>query len=203
MTVAAAVLAAGRGSRLAAPGGGGAPTPPKPLLRLRGRPLVGWALEAALDAGMSPVVLVVGRRGREVARAAPEGVVVATARASHRGIAHSLRVALDTLARVPAVSAVCVGLADQPLVGAEAYRRLAAAHRAGAMLAVATYQGARRNPVLVGRELFEEAHRLRGDVGARALFDAYPVVDVDCTGTGDPADVDTLDDLRALEETMR
>jgi hypothetical protein len=28
------------------------------------------------------------------------------------------------------------------------------------------------------------------------------VVTVDCTGTGDPRDVDTLDDLRTLEEEM-
>ena len=27
-------------------------------------------------------------------------------------------------------------------------------------------------------------------------------VEVDCTGTGDPADVDTLDDLHALEENQ-
>ena len=27
----------------------------------------------------------------------------------------------------------------------------------------------------------------------------HTVTDVDCSGTGDPTDVDTLDDLRALE----
>ena len=39
------------------------------------------------------------------------------------------------------VGAVCVGLADQPFVGPDAYRRLAAAYDAGATLAVATYDG--------------------------------------------------------------
>ena len=55
---------------------------------------------------------------------------------------------------------MCVGLADQPRVGAEAYRRLVAAHAAGAELAVTTYSGERGNPVLLGRSLWPEARRL-------------------------------------------
>ena len=57
--VAAAVLAAGRGSRL---GGDAA----KPLLRWRGRPLVAWAVDAARASGLEPLVVVVGYRGDEV-----------------------------------------------------------------------------------------------------------------------------------------
>jgi hypothetical protein len=30
----------------------------------------------------------------------------------------------------------------------------------------------------------------------------HEVIEVDCTGTGDPRDVDTLDDLRALESEL-
>jgi molybdenum cofactor cytidylyltransferase len=185
------VLAAGRGSRL------GTRTP-KPLLLLDGRPLVDWALAAAGAAGLAPVLLVVGRARRSVARAAPAGVDVVTSRHWRRGIAHSLHAALDALEPTPA-AAVCVGLADQPLVGADAYRRLAAAHADGARLAVATYDGTRGNPVLLDRTLWDDARTLRGDVGARALMRRHPVVDVDCTGTGDPSDVDTLDDLHTVE----
>jgi molybdenum cofactor cytidylyltransferase len=188
---ATAILAAGRGSRLAGP-------TPKPLLTLEGRPLVRWALDAATDAGAAPVLLVVGRSGRAVGRAAPSDVVVVRARAWRRGIAHSLRAALDALADT-AAPAVCIGLADQPLVGPDAYRRLAAAHARGARLAVATYAGARGNPVLLDRSLWPAARALRGDVGARALMADHEVTEVDCTGTGDPSDVDTLDDLRALD----
>jgi CTP:molybdopterin cytidylyltransferase MocA len=43
------------------------------------------------------------------------------------------------------------------------------------------------------------ARALTGDAGARQLMDGSEV-EVDCTGTGDPTDVDTLDDLRSLEE---
>ena len=69
-----------------------------------------------------------------------------------------MRAALAALDGYPSVRAVCVGLADQPRVGAEAYRRLAAAFEAGAELAVATYDGDRGNPVLLARSLWGEAH---------------------------------------------
>jgi molybdenum cofactor cytidylyltransferase len=204
MSVAAVVLAAGRGARLAASSGdaGAHAAVAKPLLEYRGRPLVVWALDAAVDSGLHPVVLVVGHEGDEVARVADafDGVTVVPAPDWADGISQSLRAALEALAADLAVDAVCVGLADQPRVGAEAYRRVAAAAEAGAALAVATYAGGRGNPVAIGRTLWPAARALTGDAGARQLMDER-VVEVDCTGTGDPADVDTLDDLRSLEET--
>jgi molybdenum cofactor cytidylyltransferase len=187
------VLAAGRGSRL-----GG--STPKPLLELRGRPLVAWALDAAQASGCAPVVLVVGHRAGKVAAVAPQGVLVTPARRWKRGIARSLRAALAELDGYAQVQAVCIGLADQPLVGPDAYRRLAAAHGDGAELAVATYGGERGNPVVLARTLWPAAMKLDGDEGARVLMRAHPPVEVPCDGTGDPSDVDTLDDLRRLEQ---
>jgi molybdenum cofactor cytidylyltransferase/nicotine blue oxidoreductase len=192
--VAIAVLAAGRGSRL----GGDVP---KPLVELRGRPLVSWALDAATTSGLRPVVLVVGHHGGAVARVAPEGVVVVRSRRWRRGIARSLRAALEALEPWAQVGAVAVGLADQPLVGPDAYRRLAGAYRDGARLAMATYHGQRRNPVLLARTMWAQARELDGDEGARVLMDDE-AVEVDCTDTGSAADVDTLDDLREAERLL-
>ena len=192
--VAVAVLAAGRGSRL----GGDVP---KPLVELRGRPLVSWALDAATTSGLRPVVLVVGHHGGAVARVAPEGVVVVRSRRWRRGIARSLQAALGALEPWAQVGAVAVGLADQPLVGPDAYRRLAGAYRDGARLAMATYHGQRRNPVLLARTMWAQARELDGDEGARVLMDDE-AVEVDCTDTGSAADVDTLDDLREAERLL-
>jgi molybdenum cofactor cytidylyltransferase len=193
--VAIAILAAGRGARL----GGDIP---KPLVELRGRPLVSWALDAATVSDLRPVVLVVGHRGDAVARAATEGVLVVRSRRWRRGIARSLRAALEALEPWAQVGAVAVGLADQPLVGADSYRRLAGAYRDGARTAVATYHGQRRNPVLLARTMWPRARRLDGDEGARALMGGESVVEVDCTETGSAADVDTLDDLREAERLL-
>jgi CTP:molybdopterin cytidylyltransferase MocA len=198
--VAIAVLAAGRGSRL-----GG--EDPKPLLEWQGRPLVAWALDAATATGLDPVVVVTGYKRREVAKAVQErfdgfkGVTMVHNRQWKRGIASSLRAALDFVDPYTRVGAVCVGLADQPRVGAEAYRRLVEAYAGGADLAVATYAGRRANPVLLARSLWPEARELTGDIGARALMQRHEVVEVPCDDTGSPADVDTYTDLDQLEAT--
>jgi molybdenum cofactor cytidylyltransferase len=190
--VAIAILAAGRGSRLG--------DDAKPLALLHDRPLVSWALDAAIASGLHPVWLVTGYQGRHVAAAAPKGVDVAHNRHWRSGIASSLRSALRAIDPYAEVAAVCVGLADQPRVGPEAYRRLADAHAAGAPLAVATYRGVRGNPVLLARSLWAEANQLEGDVGARQLMQRHEVVEVSCDDTGSAVDVDTAEDLEQLNE---
>jgi CTP:molybdopterin cytidylyltransferase MocA len=193
MTVAVAVFAAGRGSRL----GGEAS---KPLLEWRGRPLLGWALDAALGSGLAPVLVTVGYRADDVRGGVPDPVEIVDNPEWEEGIAASLRAVVTALEPRPEVTAVCVGLADQPRTGPEAYRRLAAAHEAGAQFAVATYDGRRGNPVLLARSLWPQAMELRGDAGARQLMDTVPVTDVPCDGTGHADDVDTLEDLGRLQE---
>jgi CTP:molybdopterin cytidylyltransferase MocA len=80
--------------------------------------------------------------------------------------------------------------------------RLVAAFEEGAEVAVATYGGRRRNPVLFSRAVWPllEAE-LSGDEGARAVLRRHPdlATEVPCDGVGDPADVDTAEDLRSLE----
>jgi CTP:molybdopterin cytidylyltransferase MocA len=191
------VLAAGRGLRF----GGDAP---KSLTPLHGRPLLAYALDAAVASGCSPV-LVVASDERVTTAATTVAGPIETARneAPERGIASSLQCALRHFEPDPDAVAVVVGLADQPLVGAEAYRRVAAAYDRGARLAYATYGGDRGNPVLIGRDYWSEAMELVGDVGARDLFRRHPAVAVPCDGTGAPSDVDTPEDLAELESRWR
>jgi molybdenum cofactor cytidylyltransferase/nicotine blue oxidoreductase len=191
LSTAAAVLAAGRGSRL----GGDAS---KPLLEWRGRPLVAWAVEAALESVARPVVVVVGYRADDV-RAALVGydVLVVDNPEWEEGIASSLRAALTVLTPMDEVDAVAVGLADQPMVGSGAYDGLAAF---GGEVVVAHYDGQPGNPVKLARSLWSEALELRGDVGARALMRDRVVGWIDCTDTGSAADIDTLEDLERLQQ---
>jgi CTP:molybdopterin cytidylyltransferase MocA len=193
VSVAVAVFAAGRGRRL------GGDTP-KPLLDWRGRPLVAWALDAACSSGLAPVLVTVGYRAGDVRAAVPAGVEVVENPEWQEGISSSLRAVLRALRPRDDVTAVCIGLADQPRTGPESYLRLAAAHHDGAELAVATYGARRGNPVLLARSLWAQACELQGDAGARQLMDVVTVTEVPCDGTGTADDVDTLEDLGRLQE---
>jgi molybdenum cofactor cytidylyltransferase len=187
------LLAAGRGVRF----GGEIP---KPLLELGGVPLVARALRAALESGLAPVVVVVS--DDRVAEALPASVSVVRNTTPEAGIASSLHAGLGALEADTELDGAVVGLADQPFVGADAYRRVARAYDAGARLAVATYAGVRGNPVLIGREHWPEALALTGDEGARVLLRRHGAVEIPCDGTGEPTDVDTPDDLAELETRL-
>ncbi len=191
--IAAIVLAAGAGSRF----GGG-----KLLAPYRGRPMIEGALVNLADAPVDETVVVVGadaKRLREVCE--PYGVRVVENPGWAEGMSTSVRAGLKALG--PEAQAAVVLLADQPLVGTGAVERLVEAFERGAKVAVATYGGRPRNPVLFSWEVWPllEAE-LSGDEGARPFLRRHPklLTQVPCDGVGDPADVDTAEDLRRLAE---
>lgn len=191
-TVAGLLLAAGAGRRLGAP---------KALVQVDGEWLVERGVRLLESGGCRPVVVVLGSAADQVrARCdlTPARTVV-NARWMD-GMGTSLRAGLDALDAGKA-AAVVVALADQPRVGSEAVRRLVAAWQDGAPVAVAAYDGAPRNPVLLDRAWWGSAGASAiGDRGARAFLDARPdlVTLVECGDTGSPADLDTPADLAAL-----
>lgn len=192
--VCAIVLAAGAGSRF----GGD-----KLLASYNGRPLIEATLANLSAAPVDETVVVVGKdatRLREVCE--PYAARVVENPEWARGQSTSVRVGLAACEGSPGTRAAVVLLADQPLVGSGAVERLVVAFEGGAKVAVATYGGKPRNPVLFSREVWPLLLReLSGDEGARRFISGHPelVEYVPCDGVGDPADVDTRDDLRRLE----
>jgi len=178
------ILAAGQGERYEG-------DTPKLLAPFRGQPLLEWAIGAVLAAGLDETVVVVGARAGEISAGLPACVTVLHNDAWSRGMATSLQVALDH-ARGAGHCAVVVGMADQPFVTTEAWRRVAA-HVADP-IAVATYAGDRRNPVRLDRSVWSLVPP-EGDEGMRRVMRLRPelVGEVPCPGHG--ADIDTLEDL--------
>jgi molybdenum cofactor cytidylyltransferase len=182
LTTAAVILAAGGGTRFEG-------ATHKLLTPFRGRPLVAWAVEAALAAGLDETVVVAG--SVDLADVVPDGVTLVNNHAWASGQASSLRTAVDWAGRQDH-DAVVVGLGDQPLVPVEAWRRVAAT--TSHPIAVASFDGRRRPPT---RLHFSIWHLLpvSGDEGARPLMASQPDLVVEVACPGEPADVDTVEDL--------
>ncbi len=106
------------------------------------------------------------------------------------GQATSLRTAI-AYADGAGHDAVVVGLGDQPLVPATAWAAVAAA---AWPIAVASYDGKRRNPVKLSREVWPLLPE-EGDEGARVVMRERPGLVGAVACGGDPADVDTVEDL--------
>ena len=186
------LLAAGAGSRF-----GGR----KLLAPFRGRPLIEAALCKLRGAPVDEIIVVIGAEGerlRSISNAYGARVVENPNWA--KGMSTSVRAGLQAWG--PETRAAVVSLGDQPLIEAEAVRRLVEAFEWGAEVAVATYGGEPRNPVLFARGAWPLLEReLSGDKGARAILKRCPelVKEVPCDDVADPADVDTVEDLRRLE----
>jgi molybdenum cofactor cytidylyltransferase/nicotine blue oxidoreductase len=182
VTVAAVVLAAGGGRRYGMP---------KALVEYEGSLLVERAVRTAA-AVCDPVLVVLGAQAVDVWRAADLGGATVLANKDwETGMASSLRAGLDGLRGWPGrVDAALLLLVDMPGMTPEALARVAE-HASPDALAVATYDGVRAHPVLIGREHWAGvAETATGDEGARRYLAEHDATEIDCTGLADPADLD-------------
>ncbi len=162
MTTAGVILAAGAGRRF----GGGI----KQLARHDGEPLVRRACRTALDAGLAPVLVVLGAHADVVGDALRDLDVIPIHNARWEdGMGTSLACAIRALDET--VVDVAVLLADQPLITPAHVRALTAARLAAAADLAATDTGATLGvPAVFARALFPTLAALTGDRGARDLI---------------------------------
>ena len=205
--VAGILLAAGDGTRLGQP---------KATVELGGLTLAERGVRLLRDGGADPVLVVTGAVPVEL-----PGTLSVHNPDWASGMGSSLAVGLRALAgRVlgdgaPAadaesdggsgIAAVVIALADQPLIGPEAVRRLVTAHDGGATIAVAAYEGKPRNPVLIDRVHWAAVlETAGGDTGARPFLRAHPdlVTLVECGDAGRPDDIDTPEDLARVRAKL-
>ncbi len=176
------VLAAGEGARFSGPCH-------KLRAEFHGRPLVCWAIDAALQASLAHVYVVLG--AENLGDLLPPEVTIVMNHEWQRGQSWSLRAGVRA-AELDGHTALVVGVADQPLVTAEAWRRVA---ETPGSVVTAVYGSRRRPPVKLDGSVWPLLP-LDGDEGARQLMRRRPELVREVACPGDPADIDTLEDLR-------
>jgi len=187
--VAGVVLAAGGSERLGRA---------KQTLLWRGRPLVHHTVRTALQAGLSPVVVVTGAYAGPTQKAVGE-LRVEFVHNPDWQLGQSTSV-IAGLGALPAeVGAVVFMLVDQPQVPSELVRGLVQIHRRTLSPLVAPQvNGRRANPVLFDRSTFPDLLVLSGDAGGRSLFERYAVEWLPWQDVNILLDVDTPQDYQNL-----
>jgi molybdenum cofactor cytidylyltransferase len=145
--IAGVVLAAGLSARLGTN---------KLLLRLDSEALVRRAARLALEAGLSPVIVVLGHEAEQVAAALDGLPVVSVVNPDFRAGMH--RTLQHGIEQVPAeCAAAVVLLADMPFVSAAMLAALVARFRSGTEpLVLSLYGEVQAPPTLYARSLFPE-----------------------------------------------
>ena len=165
--VAGVILAAGGSTRYGKP---------KQLLDWKGQPFVRAVAQTALQAGLSPVIVVTGANADQVEASISDLNITSVRNQAWRdGQGSSLRAGIQALASTH-VGGVVFLLADQPQVTTAVIRALVEKHAEGLYPVVAPMVIDRRgNPVLFDRVTFPDLETIQGDTGGRAIFHKHRV----------------------------
>jgi molybdenum cofactor cytidylyltransferase len=163
MIVAAMVLGAGGSARMGRV---------KQLMVYEGKSFLLRAIETAKDAGLGPIVTVLGEdaEGLMAKEARGAGARVAVNGQWRLGMGTSIRAGLAEILAVDAeVSGVMVMLCDQPLVTAAGLRKMLEAAGPDRLVA-AGYDGTLGVPACFGRAFFGELSALKDGEGAKGIL---------------------------------
>ena len=174
-SVAGIILAAGESTRFGQP---------KQLLDWKGQSFVRAVAKTALEARLSPVIVVTGANAEQVELAVKDmNVRVIRNEEWKSGQGSSIKAGIKTLTSDPSLimgqesmGAAIFLLTDQPQVTTSIIRALVEKHAEGLYPIVAPMViDQRANPVLFDRVTFPDLMKLEGDVGGRAIFHKYRV----------------------------
>jgi molybdenum cofactor cytidylyltransferase len=187
------ILAAGGSSRFGEP---------KQLLKWKGEALIRHVTRNAINAGLSPVVVVTGSSGEEVKKSIKDFPVrIVINNDWTKGMSTSIKAGLSAL--LGEVGGVVFLQADQPQIPAMLIRSVVQAHQTSLNPIIAPQiDGQRGNPVLFDVSTFSELLSIEGDVGGRVLFSSYPVEWVPWHDANILMDIDSPEDYLKFLDTF-
>ncbi len=187
--IAGIILAAGASKRMGQP---------KLLLPWQGEPLIRHVARTAIEAGLSPVLVVTGAHGEEI-QAALNDLQVQIIPNSDWEAGQSTSVRAGVGALPGETGAAVFFLGDQPQIPMELVHALVEAHaQTRAPIVAPSIAGQRGNPVLFDRAVFSDLMGLNGDAGGRQIFTRYPIHFVAWDNPSLLWDIDTPADYQQL-----
>jgi len=186
--IAAAILAAGSSSRLGMP---------KQNLLFRGQTLLQIVINAARESGCEPVAVVTGANAASIK--VPQADMVLHNPDWQEGMSSSIRLAIQHLEYLDAVTGVILLVCDQPFVSAGLLAQLINEQsKTGKKIVACRYNETIGVPALFDRSLFPQLLSVSGHQGAKKIIAQHQqqlgVVAFECGGT----DIDTLPDYEKL-----
>ena len=178
------ILAAGASSRLGHP---------KQLVEVGGERLLDRAVRVATEAGLAPLVVVLGAEAKRVSEVCDlrRVWVVVNARWAE-GMGSSIREGVELVEGFAEVSGVVVMTCDMPGVTPE---HLSALRAEPGETVASRYAGRCGVPGYFPRAVFPELRGLSGDTGARELLRSARAVKL---ADGGELDIDTAEDVKRL-----
>ncbi len=195
--IAAVILAAGQSRRMGKPN--------KLMEVVNGKPMMLHAVDAAIEAGTKPVVVVTGHEPERIEQTVEgRSVTIVHNPDFANGLSTSLRAAVNALSDDIEGIVVCLG--DMPAVTTAHIEKLMSAFdpASGRFIVVPTVRGKRGNPVLWHRRYFDQMTQISGDVGARHLIGENEDALVEIAMDADAVlqDLDTPAALEAFRSTL-
>ena len=196
--IAGLILAAGASTRMGEP---------KQLLHVDGRILLGQIVDETLKSELDQVLLILGYQADQIKRTlrpilTHEKLKIVENTAYRTGVSSSIIAGLSVVTEN--FDHVMVLLADIPHISSRLINLLLHRYLDSRLPLGAIYINSRRShPVIFGRALYPELFQLRGDEGARALFQKYG--DRTCLVEPgffyDDRDIDTPEDYAAFKRS--
>ena len=197
--VAGLILAAGTSTRMGRP---------KQLLPVEGVSLLDRVLVEALNSELTLVVLVLGYKAREIRESLKTEIhhpklKIIENRDYEDGISTSIIAGLSEVE--DAYEHCMIILADMPHITTNVINSLLHQYLASRLpLGSIKVRNRRSHPVIFGRKLYPEIHRLQGDLGARELFIKHSdhVCFVEPGENYNDMDIDTPDDYLEFTKSL-
>jgi molybdenum cofactor cytidylyltransferase len=191
--IGAVILAAGESARLGQP---------KQLVHFRGKSLVRRALDAATEAGCSPITIVLGSDSKKIEdELAGTGVAIVKNENWRAGVGTSIRAGVqNSLSQGSNPEAIVLLVCDQPFVDARVIKGLIELRqKTNKSMVASTYSGTLGVPALFDRSCFQELRALGNDVGAKSIILSRRERVAEFHFPEGTIDIDTTADLEKLQ----